>query len=88
MPADANAATSHKTQRYEHGAHTEVDPAGGIEIAHACIDEREACLTFAPGVEVGFVKVVFAQTITASGHILQFDRRFALELLNEMAVPM
>ena len=45
-----------RRKRHEHGAHAEVDPAGGIEIAHARINEREAGLTFAPGFKVTLLK--------------------------------
>jgi hypothetical protein len=77
--------------RDEHGAHPEVEPAGVVEHRHAGVHQRPAGAAADEGVEVGRVPAVLArrrpQAVVAAVEVAELQLGLALELLDEVAVP-
>ena len=70
---------------HDHRAHPEVEPAGGAQHAHAGVDERPAGAALGPGGEARFVECRAGfHRPDERGAI---DLRLALQLLDEVAVP-
>ena len=74
-------------ERNQHGPHAEVDPARLLKRTHTGIDEWIACPARSPCLEVCGVELVFSQAVKRRVHIVEFDRWFIFQLLNEMAAP-
>ncbi len=75
----------------EHGAHAEVDPAGGFGGAHAGIDHGEAGEAFGPcGEAIAALRGGsggFAEIVVAAVEVMEFEGGFVFEFLDEVAVP-
>ncbi len=72
---------------HEHGAHAEIDPAMGDEIAHRGVEEGVAGLAGDPALEGGWVGWMGAEISQSRDEGLGFDGGLCFEFLNEMAVP-
>ncbi len=73
--------------RHQHRAHPEVDPAGGLQRAHAGVHEGDAGLSPHPCPEAGGVGRARAQPFAGGVQAAVFQRRLVLELLDEMVAP-
>ena len=74
-------------ERHDQRPHPKREPAGGGEAPHAGIHERIARAARLPGVEPLGADLVFAEAVGRPEHVVKLDRRFILELLHEVAVP-
>ena len=77
----------------QHGAHAEIQPTGGTQLAHAGIDHRIAGAAFAPCLEANSIHravvntIARAQPVDCSRHIAPLDGGFVFKLLHEVTVP-
>ena len=71
----------------EHGTHTKVQPASGVQHIDAGVHHRPACASFFQDLKVCGIERVLAQVVIAAVHVVPLDPGLTLQLLNEMTVP-
>jgi len=74
-------------KRHDQRPHPKRKPAGGDEAPHAGIHERVARAARLPRVEPLGADLGFTQAVGSPQHVVKLDRRFILELLHEVSVP-
>ena len=72
---------------HQHAAHAKVQPACFSQHADTGVHHRPTGACFFQRFKVNRVECLFAQVVVATVHVAPFNRRFTLQFLNEMTMP-
>ena len=73
--------------RHQHGPHAKVQPTGFPQHGDARVHHGPTGAGGFEGVKERFIKIVLTQAVIATVHVLPLDGGLALQLLNEVTVP-
>ena len=73
------------SKRHQHRSHAEVDPTVGSQGPHTGIHKRHSGAPLRPGLKLHPIKI--PKTAHQRMKVLELNRRFVFQFLNEMAMP-